>query len=105
MAVGFLEHDGRAARRGGRSGDGAAPEGRIDDRSGKLARRALAAIDPTTRVTVAGSTSIAGRDAYVLSLEPRTNATLVGRVELYVDASRWLPLGGAVFARGAPRPR
>lgn len=70
----------------------------------QLARQALAAIDPTTRVTVAGSTSVAGRDAYVLRLEPRTAATLVGRVELYVDASRWLPLGGAVFARGAASP-
>ena len=70
----------------------------------QLAQRALAAIDPTTRVTVAGSTSVAGREAYVLSLEPRTSATLVGRIELYVDASRWLPLGGAVFARGASSP-
>jgi outer membrane lipoprotein-sorting protein len=70
----------------------------------ELAHRALAAIVPTTRVTVAGSTSIAGRDAYVLSLEPRTSATLVGRIELYVDSSRWLPLGGAVFARGASSP-
>jgi outer membrane lipoprotein-sorting protein len=70
----------------------------------QLAQQALAAIDPSTRVSVAGSTTIAGRDAYVLSLEPRTSATLVGRVELYVDASRWLPLGGAVFARGASSP-
>ncbi len=70
----------------------------------QLAQQALAAIAPTTRVTVAGTTSVAGRDAYVLSLEPRTSATLVGRVELYVDASRWLPLGGAVFARGASSP-
>ena len=70
----------------------------------ELAQQALAAIDPSTRATVAGSTTVAGRDAYVLSLEPRTSATLVGRVELYVDASRWLPLGGAVFARGASSP-
>jgi outer membrane lipoprotein-sorting protein len=70
----------------------------------QLAQQALAAIDPSTRVTVSGSTSVAGRDAYVLSLEPRTSATLVGRVELYVDASRWLPLGGAVFPRGASSP-
>jgi outer membrane lipoprotein-sorting protein len=66
-----------------------------------LSRRALQAIDPSTRVTIGGTTSVAGRDAYVLTLTPRTDATLVGRVELYVDASRWLPLGGAVFARGS----
>jgi outer membrane lipoprotein-sorting protein len=66
-----------------------------------LARQALAALDPSTRVTVSDTASVAGRSAYVLTLEPRTDQTLVGRVELYVDASRWLPLGGAIFARGS----
>jgi hypothetical protein len=66
-----------------------------------LSRQALQAIDPSTRVTVGGTVSVAGRDAYVLTFTPRTDATLVGRVEIYVDASRWLPLGGAVFARGS----
>jgi outer membrane lipoprotein-sorting protein len=67
----------------------------------ELARHALGALDPSTVVTVGGTTSVAGRNAYVLLLTPRTDQTLVGRVELYVDASRWLPLGGAIFARGS----
>ena len=70
----------------------------------ELARRALAALDPTTRVLVSGTVSVAGRAAYVLSIEPRTDQTLIGRVDLYVDASRWMPLGGAIYARGAGSP-
>ena len=69
-----------------------------------LARRALQALDASTAVSVSGTVSVAGRDAYVLTLRPRTSATLVGRVELFVDAKRWLPLGGAIFARGATGP-
>ena len=67
----------------------------------QLARRALAALDPTTKVYVSGTVSVAGRSAYVLSMQPRTDQTLIGRIDLYVDASRWLPLGGAIYARGA----
>jgi len=67
----------------------------------QLARQALAALDHTTKVWVSGTISVAGRPAYVLSIEPRTDQTLVGRVDLYVDAARWLPLGGAIYARGA----
>ena len=70
----------------------------------QLARRALAALDPTTKVFVSGTISVAGRSAYVLSIEPRTDQTLIGRVDLYVDAARWLPLGGAIYARGAGSP-
>ena len=70
----------------------------------QLARQTLAALDSTTRVSVSGTISVAGRSAYVLSLEPRTDQTLIGRVDLYVDATRWLPLGGAIYPRGAGSP-
>jgi len=69
-----------------------------------LARQALTALDPTTKVFVSGTISVAGRSAYVLSIEPRTDQTLIGRVDLYVDATRWLPLGGAIYARDAGSP-
>jgi hypothetical protein len=65
-----------------------------------LARRALDAITPSTRVSVAGTARMAGRDAYVLALEPRTPKTLVGRVEIAVDAERRIPLRVAVIPRG-----
>jgi outer membrane lipoprotein-sorting protein len=70
----------------------------------ELARRALQALDASTEVSVSGTLSVAGRDAYVLTLRPRTSATLVGRVALFVDAKRWLPLGGAIYTRGATGP-
>jgi len=70
----------------------------------ELAQRALTALDPTTKVFVSGTVSVAGRPAYVLSIEPRTDQTLVGRVDVYVDATGWLPLGGAIYARGAGSP-
>jgi outer membrane lipoprotein-sorting protein len=69
-----------------------------------LARQALRAIDTSTVVSVSGTAAVAGRSAYVLTLTPRTDATLVGRVEISVDAARWLPLSGAIFARGASTP-
>jgi hypothetical protein len=69
-----------------------------------IADRTLQALSPTTTVAVSGTTSVAGRDAYVLTLEPRTAQTLVGKVEVDVDAHTWLPLRAAVFARGAAGP-
>lgn len=70
----------------------------------EMARRALAALDDSTTVSVAANARVAGRDAYTLVLEPRTDATLVGRVEISVDAERRLPLRAAVYARGADTP-
>ena len=62
-----------------------------------LTRKALGAVTPSTRVSVAGTIRVAGRDAYLLALEPRTAATLVGRIEVAVDAERRLPLRVAVI--------
>ena len=64
-----------------------------------LTRKALAAVTPSTRVSVAGTARVAGRDAYLLALEPRTATTLVGRIDVAVDAERRLPLRVAVIPR------
>jgi outer membrane lipoprotein-sorting protein len=64
-----------------------------------LARRALDAITPSTRVSLQGTARTAGRDAYVLALEPRTPETLVGKVEIAVDADKRIPLRVAVIPR------
>jgi hypothetical protein len=66
-----------------------------------LARRSVEAVSPTTFVTVAGTARVARRGVYVLAIEPRTTATLVGRIEISIDAERRLPLRAAVYARGA----
>ncbi|MFN2590832.1 MAG: outer membrane lipoprotein carrier protein LolA [Actinomycetota bacterium] len=75
------------------------PVGLLDPAS--LAALTLEAIQPTTEVTSGPSTRIAGRDAYLLVLQPKTTQTLVGRIELAVDAERWVPLSVAVYARRA----
>jgi outer membrane lipoprotein-sorting protein len=70
----------------------------------QAARRLLALIGPTTRVTVAGTTVVAGRDAYQLAVAPRSSQSLVGRIVIAVDAKTHLPLSVQVFARGSSAP-
>ncbi len=67
----------------------------------QLAEQALAAVDPTTAVSVDGSASVAGRDVYELVLRPRSADSLVGQVRLSVDAKTSIPLRVQLFARGA----
>jgi outer membrane lipoprotein-sorting protein len=68
------------------------------------ARALLAAIGPTTTVSVASNMIVAGRPAYQLTLAPKNSQSLIGRVSIAVDASRYLPLRVQVFARGASSP-
>lgn len=70
----------------------------------QAAERVLAAIDPTTEVTVDGAVSVAGRSAYELVLAPRDAGSLVGQVRLAIDADTSTPLRVQVFARGASDP-
>jgi outer membrane lipoprotein-sorting protein len=71
----------------------------------RAAERALAAVDPTTKVTVDGTASVAGRSAYELVLAPRDSRSLVGDVRIAVDAKTGVPLRVQVHAardRGRP---
>lgn len=67
----------------------------------QAARQALAAIDPTTKVTVDGTASVAGRDAYDLVLRPRDTRSLVGDVRIAVDSETGVPLRVQVNAKGS----
>jgi hypothetical protein len=69
-----------------------------------LAERALAGLSPTTSVTVATNAWVAGRPTYTLVLQPRTDTTLIGRIEMGIDSATRLPISIAVFARGAASP-
>ncbi len=69
-----------------------------------LARLSLAHLEPTTRVSASPGRTVAGRPAYLITLEPLSAGTLVGRVEVSVDAEHRVPLRVAVFARGASSP-
>jgi hypothetical protein len=65
---------------------------------------ALAALEPSTEVTTNGSASVAGRDAYELVLKPKDPASLIGSIEVAIDATEHVPLRVAVLARGGGGP-
>jgi outer membrane lipoprotein-sorting protein len=70
----------------------------------EMANRALAAADPTTRVSLGDPERVAGRSAYALTLTPTTSATLIDRVVIAVDAAKSVPLQVQVFARDTSQP-
>jgi outer membrane lipoprotein-sorting protein len=51
--------------------------------------------------TVVQPQVVAGRDAYVLRLTPATDDTLLGRIEVAIDAETRMPLRIQVFPRGS----
>jgi outer membrane lipoprotein-sorting protein len=67
----------------------------------EAAKQALAAIDPTTKVSVDGTASVAGRSAYELVLQPRDSRSLVGDVRIALDSKTYVPLRVQVHAAGA----
>lgn len=64
----------------------------------------LKLVGPTTSVTIPGTTTVAGRDAYQLAIAPRSSQSLIGRIMIAVDARTHLPLSLQVFARGGSSP-
>jgi outer membrane lipoprotein-sorting protein len=68
------------------------------------AKQALAAVDPSTKVTVDGTGYVADRPVYELLLEPRDARSLVGSVRLAVDSATSVPLRVQVFARDGQEP-
>jgi outer membrane lipoprotein-sorting protein len=70
----------------------------------EAADRALAALDPTTAVTTAGTATVAGRPAYELVLDPRTDATRIAQVRLAVDSEEGVPLRVQVWSTKADEP-
>ena len=66
------------------------------------AQHLLAAITPTTGVSMAENTRVAGQDAYALVLTPEDAGSTIGRVVIAVDATRHVPLRVQVFGAGAP---
>jgi outer membrane lipoprotein-sorting protein len=70
----------------------------------QLGRQILAAIGPTTVVSVQDNVTVAGQPAYQLALAPTDRRSLIGRVTIAVDGRHVLPLRVEVFARGTSRP-
>ncbi|TDC30704.1 hypothetical protein E1211_23765 [Micromonospora sp. 15K316] len=65
------------------------------------ADQALAAIAPSTAVSVGRAATVAGRDAYELVLEPRDESSLVHQVRIAIDSREHVPLRFEIFASGS----
>lgn len=68
------------------------------------AQRVLAAIDPTTAVTVDRTAYVAGRSAYQVLLTPKDGRSLIGSVRIALDSATSMPLRVQVFAHAATSP-
>jgi hypothetical protein len=66
-----------------------------------VARHFIDRLAPSASLTVDGADEVAGRPVYDLVLTPTSTRTLIGSVEISVDAETRLPLRLAVFARGS----
>jgi len=70
----------------------------------QAAQQVLAAVGPTTTVSVASNVTVAGQPAYALVLAPKDSRSLVGQVQIAIDGRNGVPLRLQVFARGASSP-
>lgn len=93
-------------RRDGREGrDGDSGQGPTDGPPPLVAaEQALAAIRPSTRVSVDENIVVAGRPAYQLQLQPRDSRSLIGSVRIAVDAATSVPLRVQVMPAGSTKP-
>ncbi len=69
-----------------------------------LARALIRGMAPCASASVQGTTTVAGRDAYVFALTPLATDSLVGSVRLAIDAETRLPLWVEVLSRGGGDP-
>jgi outer membrane lipoprotein-sorting protein len=86
-----VTHTTLAARSANRAPTGA------DVTPSQLAERILAAVMPTTDVSVSTTARVAGRDAYTLRLGPKSLDSTVSSVRIAVDAATFVPLRVQVF--------
>lgn len=70
----------------------------------QAANQILKAVGKTTTVGVQANVMVAGDPAYQLTLAPKDHRSLIGRVQIAVDAKYGMPLRVQVFAKGAASP-
>ena len=70
----------------------------------QAAKQAIAAVGPTTRVSVQSNVVVAGQDAYQLVLAPKSASSLIGSVRIAIDARNSVPLRVQLYARHASSP-
>jgi len=69
-----------------------------------LAEKLVAALEPSSILTVTTAQTVAGRDAYTLLLAPKSTETLIGSISIAVDAETGLALSVGATARGENDP-
>jgi outer membrane lipoprotein-sorting protein len=70
----------------------------------QAAQQVLAAVGPTTTVSVDSNVTVAGQPAYELVLAPKDSRSLVGQVQIAIDGKNGVPLRLQVYTRGASSP-
>lgn len=70
----------------------------------QAAKRLLGAVGKDTTISVGRAGKVAGRDAYVLVLKPKSAQSLIGSVQVPIDAKTWMPLGFEVLPRNSAKP-
>jgi outer membrane lipoprotein-sorting protein len=71
---------------------------------GDAAKKILAAVNPTTKVTTDGTISVAGRSAYELVIAPRDTRSTIGKIEVAVDSKTYSALRVQIYAKNAHKP-
>jgi outer membrane lipoprotein-sorting protein len=69
----------------------AAPDSGLTDPQ-QVAAQVLKALGPSTTVSVAGTSKVAGQSVYELSVKPKGSGSTVGGVRIAVDAANGMPL-------------
>jgi outer membrane lipoprotein-sorting protein len=69
-----------------------------------IARTVVDSVRPYAIVSIGTPQVVAGRDTYTLELRPRSGRTLVGSIDIAVDAATRLPLRIQVIPRGTVDP-
>lgn len=67
----------------------------------QAAQKFLDAVTPSTNVSVDRTQSVAGRAAYTLVLSPKEKGSLIGKVEIAIDAQNGAALRVAVYPAGS----
>src|SRR2546430_5446847 len=68
----------------------------------EIADAVLAALDPTTVVSVDSNAMVANRPAYSLVLRPKDSGSLVAQVRIAIDGTAHVPTRAEIFAKGHP---
>jgi outer membrane lipoprotein-sorting protein len=70
----------------------------------QVAKRLLATVGKDTTISVGRAGKVAGRSAYQLVLKPKSAQSLIGSVQVPIDAKTWMPLGIEVLPRNSAKP-